>query len=320
MHYRKLGKAELEVSMLGLGGTSIGDMFGKVELQEIQAMVQSAFDLGMNWLDTSPYYGLTKAETVLGMVLKEIKPPPREKMYVCSKVGRYGDAVFDFSAERVTRSVDESLARIGCDYFDVVFCHDIEFWNLDQIIHETFPALQKLKAKGKVRHIGISGYPLKIFKYILEHDKSHTVDVCLSYCHYNLQNTTLTEVLPFLKESGVGIINASPLSMGLLTQRGPPPWHPAPAQMKDLCRKAAEYCNEQHEPIEKLGNQFAFSHPDIHATLTGSGSEKEIRNNIQWLEESVQKGYNRSVTDHVQQQILAPVMNQSWLSGRPENN
>lgn len=105
------------------------------------------------------------AETVLGKALKTM-PVPRESYIVSTKCGRYGSG-FDFSAERVTRSVDESLARLNLDYVDIILCHDIEFGSLDQIVNETVPALQKLKEIGKVRHIGISGLPLNIFRWFI---------------------------------------------------------------------------------------------------------------------------------------------------------
>jgi len=325
MQYRKLGNTSLEISALGLGTTSLGGMFGStMDLDGSCKMVKAAFDLGINWIDTSPFYGLTKAETMLGNVLSELRKP-RDEFYLMTKVGRYGPDEFDFSPERVVRSVNESLSRIGVDYFDLVFCHDIEFTSLDKLIRETFPALRKLKESGKIRHIGISGYPLSVFKYILENTRdAPSVEAVLSYCHYCLQNTSLQDFIPLFRQFQVGIINASPLSMGLLTRKGPPKWHPASVQMKDLCQAAARRCEQFDEPIEKLANQFAFSNVDIDSTLTGSGSELEIRQNIQWLQETLESisrkgpGYNEELFIEVKE-ILQPVLNQEWTSGLPEN-
>lgn len=122
-------------------------------------------------LDIDRYYGDTLAETVLGKALKTM-PIPRESYVVSTKCGRYGSG-FDFSAGRVTRSVDESLARLNLQYVDIILCHDIEFGSLDQIVNETIPALQKLKESGKIRHIGISGLPLNIFKCVHSHDNCY---------------------------------------------------------------------------------------------------------------------------------------------------
>lgn len=318
MKYTQLGNTSLHLSQLGVGTTTLGNMFGELELKEACNIVKTAFDLGMNWIDTSPYYGITKAESVLGEALKHLEQP-REKYYIATKVGRYGADSFDFSKHRVIQSVDESLKRMGIEYIDLIQTHDIEFTNLDQIINETLPALAHLKESGKVRHIGITGYPMKIFKYILEHDKDHIVDSILSYCHYNLQNTTLLSIMPFLKERKVGIINASPLSMGLLTVGGSQSWHPAPQEIKDACAKAAAHCTSKGESIEKLGVQFALANPDIQTTLTGSKTVDEIRTNVQWLNELDAKGLNEELLAEVQE-ILKPVMNKSWTQGKLENN
>lgn len=99
-------------------------------------------------------------------------------------------------------------------------------------MNETIPALLKLKEAGKVRFVGITGLPLKVFSYVLDRLPPKTVDVVLSYCHYSLNDTTLKPLLPYLEDKGVGVISASPLSMGLLTNQGPPEWHPAPSEVK----------------------------------------------------------------------------------------
>lgn len=103
-----------------------------------------------------------------------------------------------------------------------------------QIINETLPALQKLKEAGKIRFIGITGLPLEIFSYVLDRVPLGTVDVILSYCHYGINDATLEDLLPYLKSKGVGVISASPLAMGLLTESGPPDWHPASPELKVL--------------------------------------------------------------------------------------
>lgn len=103
-----------------------------------------------------------------------------------------------------------------------------------QIVTETIPALQKLKDAGKVRHIGISGLPLNAFRYVLDRVPKGSVEVVLSYCHYSLNDTSLLEIVPYLQEKGIGIISASPFSMGLLSGQTPPEWHPAPSELKVL--------------------------------------------------------------------------------------
>src|SRR5207245_11053413 len=115
--------------------------------------------------------------------------------YLATKVGRYGSGEkdFDFSAERVTRSVDESLKRLRLAHIDLIQCQDIEFASLNQVVQETIPALQKLKQQGKVQKIGVTALPLKTFKKVLERTR---LDAVLSYCHYCLNDITLVQMFP----------------------------------------------------------------------------------------------------------------------------
>lgn len=309
MEYRILGKTGLKVSALSFGGSSLGGVFHSIDEAEGIRTVRTAIDLGINFIDCSPFYGLTKAETVLGKALREI---PREKYYLATKVGRYGQAEFDFSARRVTASVDESLRRLNVSYVDLIQCHDIEFGSLDQIINETLPALRELRAQGKVRFIGITGLPLRIFSYVLDRAEADTI---LSYCHYSLNDTALESLVPSLKERQVGTISASPLSMGLLTQRGTPAWHPAPDDVKVACSKAAAACARRGVDIAQLAIQFSLANPDIHTVLVGTASPENLKKNVQWAEASV----DQALLDEVLA-MLAPIHNKTWPSGTAENN
>ncbi len=211
MKYRILGKTGLNVSVLGYGASPLGSVFRDIDEADGFRCAHTALDMGINLIDVSPYYGITKAETVLGKALKTL---PRDTYYLATKVGRYQEDSFDFSAKRVTASIDESLARLNVDYVDLIQCHDIEFGDPDQVVNETIPTLRKLQAQGKARFVGISGLPLTIFPYVIDRVE---VDMILSYCHYSLNDDALAGLLPYLKQKQVGVINASPLSMGLLS-------------------------------------------------------------------------------------------------------
>src|SRR4051812_27890784 len=126
MQYRQLGQTDMQVSCLSYGASPLGSVFRSVNEDTGIRTVNTALDRGINFIDVSPYYGLTKAETVLGKALQGV---PRERYFLATKVGRYGSTMqdFDFSAARVTRSVDESLARLSVGHVDIIQCHDIEF-------------------------------------------------------------------------------------------------------------------------------------------------------------------------------------------------
>ena len=309
MQFRTLGNTDLTVSTLGFGGSPLGGGFRPVEESEAIRTVHTALDLGINFIDTSPYYGATRSEILLGKALRTV---PRDRYVLATKVGRYGMDTFDFSATRVTHSVDESLQRLGVDHIDLIQCHDIEFGSLDQVVHETLPALRRLREAGKVRWIGMTGLPLKIYRYVLERAE---VDTVLSYCHYSLNDTSLEGLLPTLTAKHLGIINAAPLSMGLLTDRGAPGWHPASAEIRGICAAAAQACRRQGLDIQRLALQFSVSHPAIHTTLVGSASAENMRRNIEWVETPIDPQALATV-----QSLLAPIHNHTWLSGRPENN
>src|SRR4051794_16572295 len=197
MIYRTLGKTGLRVSALSYGASPLGSVFRAIDEAEGIRTVHTALDLGINFIDVSPYYGLTRAETVLGRALARVA---RDRYFLATKVGRYGENEFDFSAARVTRSVEESLGRLGIDTIDLIQCHDIEFGDLNQVVEETLPALERLREAGKVRFIGITGYPLRIFREVLER---RPVDTILSYCRYTLNDRSLEQMLPYLGARGV---------------------------------------------------------------------------------------------------------------------
>ncbi|KAK4380851.1 L-galactose dehydrogenase [Sesamum angolense] len=255
---------------------------------------------------------------MLGKALKALEVP-RNEYIVSTKCGRYKEG-FDFSAERVTRSIDESLERLQLDYVDILQCHDIEFGSLDQIVTETIPALVKLKEAGKVKFIGITGLPLGIFSYILDRVPPGTVDVILSYCHYSINDNTLEDLLPYLKSKGVGIISASPLAMGLLTESGPPEWHPAPPELKlpvfllGCMQAAASYCKEKGENISKLAMQYSLSNKEISTILVGMNSVKQVDENIAAAQELATVGKDEKTLTELES-ILKPVKNQTWPSG-----
>ncbi|MBA3700748.1 MAG: aldo/keto reductase [Planctomycetes bacterium] len=308
MPTRPLGNTGITVPILGFGAATLGGSYGPMALGEAERAVHAALAAGMNFFDTSPYYGRTESERALGHCLRGID---RNRYVLATKVGRYGDNEFDFTAARVTASVDESLARLGTDHLDLLQCHDIEFWPLQRIVDETLPALQRLKQSGKVRAIGITGYPLKIFRTVLAQAK---VDVILSYCHHTLLDQTLAQEVPWLQQQGVGILNASPLSMGLLSSKGPPPWHPAPDGMRAACRAAVALCAEQGNDLGRLALQLALTLPGVASTFVGIGSVAELERNLAALDPLL----DGELLDQVCT-IIQPWHNHTWSSGLPAN-
>ena len=303
----------MRLSNLGFGASSLGGVFHDIREQEGIEAVHVAVDNGINFIDVSPYYGHLKAETVLGKALKDI---PRDKYYLSTKVGRYGkDGVnlWYYSAERVTRSVYESMERLHIDYIDLINVHDVEFQadlegGLQKIVDETLPALTKLRDEGVVRHVGITDLQPENLRWVIEHSPEGTVESVLCFCHYSLNDELLLDYLPFFEERGIGVVNASPFSMGLLSQRGAPGWHPAPESLKEACRKAAEHCAAKGCPIEKLAVQYSTSlNPRIATTLFSSANPKNVLKNIAYVNEPIDDQLVSEV-----QQIIGDQMRVRW--------
>lgn len=310
MQTRPLGRTGLELPVLSFGASSLGQEFRSVTLEEALKSVHVALDCGLNFIDTSPFYGRGMSEIMLGIALKGV---PRESYTLCTKLGRYDLAHFDFSARRVAESIDVSLHRLGTDHLDVILCHDIEFVPMQQIVDETLPAMRKAQQAGKVRFVGFSGYPQKIFRFICD---QADVDCVLSYNQYTLQNTRFAdETVPYLKEKGVGVMNAGPFSARLLTNAPLPPWLKEPEEVKAAARAAAAHCASKGVDIAKLALQFSLAHPDIATTVSGSANPDNIRNWAKWAAEPL----DRELLDEVLA-IFAPVKNLGHIEGLPENN
>src|SRR5919107_405935 len=235
MKTRPLGKTGLNLPILSFGASSLGAEFRAIDVNEALRSVHVALENGMNFIDTSPYYGRGMSEVFLGVALEGV---PRESYALCTKLGRYAPAHFDFSPKRVAESIDVSLERMKTDHLDVILCHDIEFVDMNQIVDETLPAIREAQQLGKVKFVGVSGYPMKIFRWVLERAD---LDVVLSYNHYTLQNTMLADLVPLLKGKGVGVMNAAPFSARLLTDQPLPPWHKATPQVREVAKRAADH-------------------------------------------------------------------------------
>jgi L-galactose dehydrogenase len=308
MEYRQLGNTSLRVSILGYGASPLGNAFRVTDPAEGVAAVHLAVERGINYFDVSPYYGLTLAESRLGEALAGL----RRQVVLATKCGRYGADEFDFSAARIAAGLEDSLARLRTDYVDLLQAHDVEFGDARQIVEETVPAMRKLQQQGKARFIGITGYSLKNLMAIAA---QVPVDTILTYCRYNLMIDDMDSALiPFAKQQGIGIINASPLHMGIITERGAPDWHPAPQSIRDAGQRIVALCRQHGVDASQVALRFCLDHPAVASTLVGMSSCEHVERNLKSLDLHI----NPSLLQQIRATV-APVAHLTWPSGLPEN-
>lgn len=280
LKYSQLGNTDMVVSHIGIGGCSAGGEYGPVNDQDSIDTIVEAVMSGINFVDTSPAYGSGKGEEVIGKALSKL---PRKSYYISTKVGRYKPTwceKFDFSAERTIESVELSLKRLGVDCIDLIQVQDLEFdIDLEKVVRETLPTLQRLVKQGKARYIGINGYPLSTLKQVLELSTVH-VDTVLSYCRNTLMDQDLSSFIPYFQSRGLGIIDASLTGMSLLTSRGPPYWHPASQEIQAKAREAAQLCQDRNHELACLAVQFSVASPGVALHILGCDNVNILRQNF----------------------------------------
>lgn len=310
MQYSALGKTGLTVSRLSFGASALGGVFRIVDESAAIKAVHAALGCGINYFDVAPAYGATLSETILGKALHGI---PRTKYYLSTKVGKYtkpggyGDDTLDYSRSRIRASLDESAARLGVEYFDLIHIHDIEYQNREHTewaLTEGYDAVQELKREGRIGGVSFGIYPTDLWLRIFS---SLQIDAALIHNHYCLNDTQLLRMLPLAAKEEVGIINGSPFASGLLTDRGPAAWHPASEQDRSLFRAAAEFCRGEGIPIAKLALQFSSQNNDIPTTLFSSANPETVRRNVAWHDQPCDMELVTRV-----QKILAPVLDKEW--------
>jgi aryl-alcohol dehydrogenase-like predicted oxidoreductase len=312
MKTRPLGNSGIELPILSFGASSLGAEFRSITLDEAMRSTRTALDLGMNFIDTSPFYGRGMSEIMLGLGLKDVS---RDSYLLGTKLGRYSDIHFDFSAKRVEESVHISLQRLKTDHLDVLLLHDVEFVTLPQIWEETLEAVLKIKEQGKVRAVGFSCYPLKTFHTVLDHVEDQ-VDCILAYNRYTLQNTSLeSDLLPRLQAKGLGIMTAGPFSARLLTNAPLPEWLKEPEEVKQAAREAAKLCEDRGVDIAQLALQFSCENPAFATTIAGSANPDNIRKWAEWIEKPIDRELLADVL-----KIFEPVKDIGHAEGLPENN
>ncbi|KAF0321271.1 L-galactose dehydrogenase [Colletotrichum asianum] len=289
---------------LFLGTATFNTQHVKDPLQmPYRQIVSRALELGVNGFDTSPYYG--PSEVLLGDALAAHTAAtniPRESYVLVTKAGRIAGNEFDYSPAYVRYSVLRSLNRLNTSYLDLVYMHDVEFVSPSEVL-AAVQTLRQLRDEGKIRFVGISGFPVHVLCSLAEMILAETgepLDAILSYGHFTIQNPTLgyDEVvagadhtndqspLRRFRNAGVQVVlNASMLGMGLLTHTGIPTnseqsegkagviakWHPAPDDLRTACKKLSTFANEAGERLETIALHWSMEEYARVGALAGLG-------------------------------------------------
>lgn len=309
MKYGQLGQTDLVVSQLAFGTAPLGGLFGPLDEAGSIRIIHQALDLGITFIDTSPFYG--NAEERLGRALLG----RRDDVVLGTKAGRYGAADFDFSPIRIRRSVEQSLRLLQTDHVDILQLHDIEFMPWGPIRDDAYAELTGMRDEGKCRYIGMTGYPVAAMtRAILETD----LDVLLTYAHATLLDDALErEVAPVAAEPGVGLINAAAVSLGLLTPGGSSMGtdHPATASIRAAANRMAARCAELGADLAFVANQFSIQRSGCVTTLIGTAKPPHLASAVRAVEAELDE---ELVADLLT--LRPPVEQRSWVSGLAENN
>ncbi|KAF2204828.1 Aldo/keto reductase [Delitschia confertaspora ATCC 74209] len=256
-------------------------------------LVYSALSQGLRAFDTSPYYG--PSEILLGkaLVSPEVQERfPRETYMILTKVGRIKADEFDYSAQWVRKSIEKSLERLGTDYLDLVYCHDVEFVSPAEVLEAVCELRRIRDEEKKIRFIGISGYPLEVLSDLAQlilKETGKPIDAVQSYANYTLQNQRLlSHGLHSLHAAGVAVIpNASLLGMGLLRRQGVPvgalgDWHPSTRGLREAVRKASDFCDQHGEKIETVALRWALETWIEKGSLCGTEADPDPAAKVKW--------------------------------------
>jgi D-threo-aldose 1-dehydrogenase len=298
----------LSFDRLGFGAAGIGNLYRAVDDAAAQATVEAAWAGGVRYFDTAPHYGLGLSERRLGLALKD---KPREEFLVSTKVGRLlvpadnpgrarDDEGFDVPAAMrrvwdpteagIRRSLEESLDRLGLDHVDVLYLHDPDAYDLEAGITQALPAMEKLRAEGLVKAIGVGSNSSAALTKCVQRSR---LDLVMLAGRYTLlEQPAQEELLPACVEHGVGVVNVGVYNSGLLarpTIRDDAHYNyaPAPREILDHARRLAACCAEFGVELPTAAIQFSLLHPAVRTVVVGASSPAQIQQNIARMREPV---------------------------------
>ena len=313
MEKRRLGKTDMDVSVLGFGTAPLGDLFVRIPDEVAIATVERAFALGVNLLDSSPLYGRGLAEHRCGTALRRVN---RQDIVLCTKVGRWMDpfhapddaagfvggqphrAVFDYSYDGAMRSVEQSLLRLGTDRLDLLLIHDVDVWThgrdaIEQRFREAmegaYVALDRLRGEGVVKGIGIG---VNEADMCVRFAKAGRFDTMLLAGRYSLlEQPALAEFLPLAEQQGIGVMLGGVFNSGILATGAVSGakynYRDAPPEILDRVSRIERVCAAHNTPLSTAALHFALGHPAVASLVLGGQAPQEVERNVAALSSPV---------------------------------
>lgn len=302
---RRVGRTNLEVTVLGFGTATLGSSRIQVPREESEAMIRAAWDAGLRYIDTAPFYGVGAAERRVGDAMRD---RPRNQWILSTKVGRLlrprrgqppaadgrhpplpFTVEYDYSYDGIMRSVEDSYQRLGLDQIDILYVHDIgTYQHGDAAAAHTkalrdsgYRALTELKSSGVISAIGIGVNEKEI---LLECLAWADWDVFLLAGRYTLlEQSPLDDLLPECEKRGTSIVIGGPFNSGILAGHDSWNYAPAPTDVKNRVRRIAEVCDRHNIELAAAALQFPLAHKTVVSTIPGPGSVKEFRSNLELI-------------------------------------
>ena len=312
---RQLGSASLSLTQLGLGCAPLGELFVKVSVAEASSTMQSAWDAGIRYFDTAPFYGLGLSERRVGDFLRG---QPRDQFVLSSKVGRVlrpqrrgsplrpsvwtgglpFENVFDYSYDGIMRSYEDSLQRLGLPWVDCLLIHDLDsmFHNeqnlqahITQLITSGWKALEELKRNGLVQAVGAGVNELRAIPRLLD---AVPLDCFLLALRYTLlEQETLDEELPKCEELGVGVIIGGAFNSGILAtgsvEGAKYNYKDAGPGVMDRVRRIEQVCQRHGVPLAAAALQFPLGHPSVASVIPGAFQPEHVATSVDAFRHSI---------------------------------
>ena len=292
LELRPLGKTGLEVTPICFGATALGNMpetYGySIELDQALETLRAIFASPVNFLDTAAEYGGGESERRIGLMLKELGGLPAG-FVLASKADR-DTATQDFSADQMRRSVEQSLQKLGLDQIQLLYLHDPEYGNIDEIMGKggAVEALVRCREEGLIAHLGIAGGPIDVMTRFVEMD---VFEVAISHNRYTLLNTEADPFWDTCAQHGVASVNAAPYGSGILI-KGPSnypryKYQEAPPELLKRAFQIEALCQSYDVPLAAAALQFSLRDPRIVSTIVGIAHPDHLDQNLKLARQTI---------------------------------